>query len=174
MALRLYIFSGEEDEREEKMLKWMINMPAGIERLRSFCGMSGNNLIRFAAIVRDMLTRKNPGRTQVQPAEVYKWLTNADNVDWGLYHVPSARTVKDLLANWDALKNNRPAMLVTDMALARFGRENLFDWLSTLAILISKSPDHDSLSFMCELFFNAHMLRKKKRQGSVLRTEAQR
>ena len=75
--------------------------------------------------------------------------------------MPSARTIRDLLSNWDALKNNRPAMLVTDMALARFGRGNLFDWLSKLAILISKSSGPASLSFMCEFLF-AHMLRKKR------------
>lgn len=152
-------FSGDEDEREEKMLKWMINMPAGIERLRTFCGMGGNNLIRFAALVRDMLTSKTPGKTEVPAAEVHKWLSNSDNVTWGLYNLPSLRTVKELLNNWDTLKNNKAAMVVMDMALAKFGRGNLFDWPSKLAILIMKSPDQASLSFMCE-FVYAHMLRK--------------
>ena len=152
-------FSGDDDEREEKMLKWMINMPAGIERLRTFCGMGGNNLIRFAALVRDMLTSKTPGKTEGQAAEVHKWLSNSDNVTWGLYHLPTLRTVRELLHNWDTLKNNKAATVVMDMALARFGRGNLFDWPSKLAILITKSPDQASLSFMCE-FVYAHMLRE--------------
>ena len=95
----------------------------------------------------------------MQAHEVHRWLTNTDNVNFGLYHMPSVRTVKELLANWDTLKNNKAAMVVMDLALARFGRDNLFDWPSKLAILIVKSPDHASLSFMCEFLF-AHMLRK--------------
>ena len=51
-----FIYFGDAgDQMEEKILKWTINIPVSIERLRDHCGLSGNNLLRIVAEVRTML-----------------------------------------------------------------------------------------------------------------------
>ena len=85
-------------------------MPAATERLRDFCGLDQGNLMRIAAEVRKLVS--------ISAAEVHTWMTNPDNIRWGLYHVPKLRTVKDF--------NKIPeALTILDGAKCEFGREPL-------------------------------------------------
>ena len=152
-------FEGDVDVRAEAMLKWMINMPVQAERLRDFVGLGGNNLIRIVAQVRGLLTRKSTGKKQAAPQEVHTWLLHPGNVNWGLFHVPSLRTVTELLRNWDTICANPTVSAIMDKALHVFGRDNLFDMPSKVGKLINKSPDAASLKYLCEYLY-AHMLRK--------------
>ena len=45
------------------------------------------------------------------------------------------------------------------MRRKKFGRENLFDWPSKLAIIVQKSRDQGTLTYLSEHLY-AHMLRK--------------
>ena len=92
-------------------MKHIINMPAATERLRDFCGLDQGNMMRVAAEVRNLIKNETPGKVAVSAVEVHTWMTNSDNINWGLYHVPSLRTVKELL-KWDAI-NNVPADIVS-------------------------------------------------------------
>ena len=102
-----YLFEGSEDEVEEQIMKHIINLPAATERLRDFCGLDTSNLMRIAGEVQELLKDQSQGKAIPSPEKVYQWLINPDNIKWGVYHVPSLRTIKDLLKNWDALKKNR-------------------------------------------------------------------
>ena len=93
-------------------------MPAATERLRDFCGLDQGNLMRIAAEVRKLVSSQTPGNVVASAAEVHTWMTNPDNIRWGLYHVPKLRTVKDF--------NKIPeALTILDGAKCEFGREPL-------------------------------------------------
>ena len=73
--------------------------------LRTACRLDQGNLMRIAAEVRKLV-------------RVHTWMTNPDNIRWGLYHVPKLRTVKDF--------NKIPeALTILDGAKCEFGREPL-------------------------------------------------
>ena len=152
-------FEGEADERADAELKWMINIPCEVERLRDFCGLSGNNMIKIVGSVRQILMNKTVSKAEPSAKAVYQWVIEPGKINWGLFHVPSLRTVTELLGNWTTLQANVTASLIMEKALQKFGRENLFDWPSKLAVLIQKSPDQGTLSYLCEHIY-AHMLRR--------------
>ena len=91
------LFEGTETRVEANIMKHIINMPAATQRLRDFCGLDQGNMMRVAAEVRNLIKKETPGKVAVSAVEVHAWMTNSDNINWGLHHVPTLRTVKDLL-----------------------------------------------------------------------------
>ena len=59
-----------------------------------------------------------------------RWMVQ--NVRWGLYHQPTEKTVKKLVANADAVLGNPLVAEVVDRARIEFGRDNIFDGLGRL------------------------------------------
>ena len=153
-----HLFAQNDEERNEAIFKFVVNLPARIERLRDFCGLDAGNLMRITAQVRELLQKKRLGRALPTPKQVHEWMTEGENIQWGLYHAPSLRTVTSMLANWDAVKNNRTAMQIMDKARSLFGRDNLFDWPTKISVLVAKT-ESNQLAYVCEALFT-HMQRK--------------
>ena len=152
------LFEGTDEEKDQNQFKYIVNLPAKIERMRDFCGLDATNLMRITAEVRAILQRQAAGKSMPTPKVVWEWMVQGDNIQWGLHHVPSLRTVTAMLHNWDTFKTNRLAMVIMDKAKQRFGRDNLFDWPTKISIIISKT-DQETLGFVCESLY-LHMLRK--------------
>ena len=148
----------DEEDRNEQIFKFVVNLPARVERLRDFCGLDASNLMRITAQVRDLLQKKTLGGVLPTPRRVHEWMTEGENIHWGLYHAPSLRTVTSLLVNWDAVKNNKMAMLIMDRARQLFGRDNLFDWPTKISVLVAKT-EKQQLAYVFEALFT-HMQRK--------------
>ena len=53
--------------------------------------------MRIAAEVRKVIEGQTRGKVAASAAEVHTWTINPDNICWGLHHVPTLRTIKDLL-----------------------------------------------------------------------------
>ena len=60
------------------------------------------------------------------------------NVRWGLYHQPTEKTVKKLMANADAVLGNPLVAEVVDRARIEFGRDNRFDFRAKLNTLVHR------------------------------------
>ena len=73
-------FDGDQDVIEGKMLKWMINIPVSVERLRDFCGLGGNNLMRIVSEVRKILQRRSASSATMPAKEVYYWVLYPGNI----------------------------------------------------------------------------------------------
>ena len=82
------------------------------------------------------------------------------HVKWGLYHQPSEKTVKKLMANVDAVLGNPLVAEVVDRARIEFGRDNLFDFPAKVSTLVHKVATAGDLVFVARWIF-AHMLDKK-------------
>ena len=82
------------------------------------------------------------------------------NVRWGLYHQPTEKTVKKLMANADAVLGNPLVAEVVDRALIEFGRDNLFDFPSKLNTLVHKCASPADLVFTVRWIY-AHMQDKR-------------
>ena len=80
---------------------------------------------------------------------------------WGIFRIPSLRTVTDNLGSWDAISSNKTALMICDKAHNRFGRGNLFDWPSKLSLLVKRTSDQGSLSYLLASLY-ATMLRKNE------------
>ena len=94
-----YLFEGSEGDVEEHIMKHIINLPAATERFRDFCGLDASNLMRIAGEVQELLRSQSTGKATPSPDKVHKWMMDPANIRWGLYHVPSLRTIKDMLKN---------------------------------------------------------------------------
>ena len=157
-----HLFPQEDEEtRNEEIFKFIVNLPARVERLRDFCGLDASNLMRICAQVRELLQKKTMGRALPTSKQVHEWMTESENIQWGLYHAPSLRTVSNMLANWDAVKNNKTALQIMDKARQVFGRDNLFDWPTKIGVIVSKT-ENNQLAYVCEALF-MHMRRKNSK-----------
>ena len=105
-----------------------MNLPAATQRLRDFCGLDSGNLMRIAGEVLDLLKNQSQGRATPRPEEVHQWMIDPANIRWGVYHVPSLRTIKDMLKNWESIKKKPTVLAIIDRAKTHFGRDNLFDF----------------------------------------------
>ena len=94
-----HLFEGTEEEVEQQIMKHIINLPAATERLRDFCGLDSGNLMQMAGAVLELLKKQSPARATPKAEEVYNWMNDSDNIKWGLYNLPSLRTIQDLLKN---------------------------------------------------------------------------
>ena len=121
-----HLFEGSESEREANITRYIINLPAAVERLRDFCGLESGNLMRICAEVRKVVENLFVGRVAATATDVHTWMINPDNIRWGVHHVPSLRTIKDLLQNWDTVQNVPEILSLMDQAKNHFGRDNLF------------------------------------------------
>ena len=59
----LHYFEGHDAQREEQIMKHIINLPAATERLRDFCGLDSTNLMRMAGEVRRLLQKQSGSKT---------------------------------------------------------------------------------------------------------------
>lgn len=155
------LFEGEG--AEAKIIKHIINMPAATERLRDFCGLDQGNLMRIAAEVRKLIESETPGKLAASADDVWTWMKNPDNIRWGLYHVPTLRTVKDLLRNWETLNNIPEALTILDQARCEFGRDSLFEWPTKLNNILEKAQQNPTLTIYIMETLLTMMLRKKSK-----------
>ena len=87
-----------------------------------------------------------------------RWMVQ--NVRWGLYHQPTEKTVKKLMANADAVLGNPLVAEVVDRARIEFGRDNLFDFPAKLNTLVHRVASAGDLVFVVRWIF-AQMLDKR-------------
>ena len=156
-----HLFEGSESEREANITRYIINLPAAVERLRDFCGLDQGNLMKICGEVRKLIQKQNPGRVAVSAIDVHTWMSNPDNVKWGLYHQPSLRSVKDCLRNWDTLQKMPEVLAIIDQAKCHFGRESLFDFPTKLNNILEKSGQTASVVVYVMGTLYTFMLRKK-------------
>ena len=154
-----HLFEGADAELQ--IMKRIISLPAATERLRDFCGLDQGNLMRMAAEVRKVIHRETPGKLAASADDVHKWMKDPDNINWGLYHLPSLRTVRDLLRNWDALNKIPQALTILDQAKCEFGRDSLFESPTKVQICLEKGAHNPVLIvYIMEMLFT-YMLRKR-------------
>ena len=84
------------------------------------------------------------------------------NVRWGLYHQPTEKTVKKLMANADAVLGNPLVAEVVDRARIEFGRDNQFDYPATLHTLVHKCDSPGELVFVVRWIFALMLARQQK------------
>ena len=170
-----HFFEGTEEGIEEQIMKHIINLPAATERLRDFCGLDTGNLMRIAEEVQEHLRNQSTGKATPGPEKVHQWMIDPANIRWGLYHVPSLRTIKDMLKNWGAIKRNTAVLAIIDRAKTHFGRDNLFDVPSKLGFIMDKTnPDPQLVRYVFESVF-ALMMRKRNKDplgAQEMRTKA--
>ena len=158
-----HLFEGAEEEVEQQIMKHIINLPAATERLRDFCGLDTSNLMRIAGEVQDLLRNQSPGKATPSPEQVHQWMIDPANIRWGLYHVPSLRTIKDMLKNWDSIKIHPTALALIDRAKTHFGRDNMFDFPTKLGNIMDKThQDPQLVRYAFESLF-ALMMRKRNK-----------
>ena len=75
------------------------------------------------------------------------------NVRWGLYHQPTEKTVKKLMANAGAVLGNSLVAEVVDRARIEFGRDNLFDFPAKLNTLVHRVASAGDLVFAVRWIF---------------------
>ena len=156
-----HLFEGTAEDVEEKIMKHIINLPAATERLRDFCGLDTGNLMRIAGEVQDLLKNQSQSKATPSPEKVHQWMVNPDNIRWGVYHVPSLRTIKDMLKNWDSIRKSPTVLAIIDNAKSYFGRDNLFDFPIKVGVIMDKAgQDPQLVRYVFESLF-ALMMRKK-------------
>ena len=143
------------DDIEENMFTWSVNMSAKVERLRDFLGLENSNMMRIVASAAEIVGAKHVTK-KANSAAVQKWLV--DNIRWGTHHCPDIATVERHLLNGAAIKRNPGASEIIEAALHRWGRNNLLDWPTKLALIVGKT-DQSSLCYVIE-FLYIKMLRK--------------
>jgi hypothetical protein len=144
------------EELDENMFKWTVNMSAKVERLRDFIGLENNNLMRIVMVAADIVKSKLVSGKKANAEFVHKWLV--DNVRWGAFNCPDVSTVERHMSNWGAIQKNGRALALIEAAVQRWGRNNLLDWPTKLAIIVSKT-DATSLCYVVEALY-AQMWRK--------------
>ena len=158
-----HLFEGTEEDIEEQIMKHIINLPAATERLRDFCGLDTGNLMRIAGEVQEHLRNQSTGKATPSPDKVYQWMIDPANIRWGLFHVPSLRTIKDMLKNWDSIKINPAVLAIIDRAKTHFGRDSLFDFPSKLGFIMDKtSTDPQLVRYVFESLFTLMMRKRNK------------
>ena len=163
------LFEGTGATMEAQIMKHIINMPAATERLRDFCGLDQGNLMRIAAEVRKLIQSESPGMLTASADEVHTWMKNPDNIRWGIHHVPTLRTVKDLLRNWDSLNKIPEALTILDQARCEFGRDSLFEWPTKLNTILEKSQQNPALLvYIMESLFSIMLRKNAKNPLSAL------
>ena len=58
---------------EDKILKFMVNIPCETERLRDFFGLEGKNLMMIVAKVRELVQMQKPSKAIPTPKEIHTW-----------------------------------------------------------------------------------------------------
>ena len=158
-------FEGTAEEMDESIFKKIVNLPAAVERLRDFCGLEATNMMRIAAEVRGILQKGKASQVTPTSKEIHAWMTNPENIKWGLHRVPSADTVHVLLRNWDALKLCPRAMAVMDKLKQMFGRDHLFDIPTKIGVIVAKSGS--DLAYVAEAIL-VEMMRLDKKDPWVV------
>ena len=146
----LLLIEGDSiEEIEANMFKWAINMSARVERLRDFVGLEHANLLRIVARAAELVQAQSGAAAKPKPSpdSVQQWLEK--NVKWGVFRCPDKDTVKRHMDNWHALQKSATALKLIEAAVSRWGRDNLLDWPTKLAIIVAKTDEH-SLGYVVE------------------------
>ena len=106
--------------------------------------------MRIVAQATDIL-KKKAASGKVTKEMVQTWLVN--NIKWGLHHVPDATTVDNHMRNWEKIQKNPRALELIEAAKSRWGRENLLDYPTKLAKIVTRS-EASSLCFLIESLFS--------------------
>ena len=144
------------EEQEENIFKWTVNMSAKVERLRDFIGLENVNLMRIVMVAADVVKAKLGGGRKADAEIVHTWLVA--NVRWGTFHCPEVSTVERHMVNWGAIQKNGRAVELIESAVQRWGRNNLLDYPTKLAVIVAKT-DATSLCYVVEALYT-HMWRK--------------
>ena len=91
-------------------------------------------------------------------ALVHKWLM--DNVRWGAFHCPDIQAVGRHMSNWGVIQKDARALAVIESSVQQYGRNNLMDWPTKLAMFVGKT-DATSLRYVVEAL-STHMWRKNE------------
>ena len=70
------LFTGEEAKMKEDIMAYTINLPASVETLREYCGVSATNLMKLCAAVRDLLQQNSESKQKPTAEEVTTWLND--------------------------------------------------------------------------------------------------
>jgi len=97
------------------------------------------------------ILRKKAASGKVTKDMVRKWLV--DNVKWGIHHVPDTKTVENHMRNWEKIQKDPRALQLIEAAKSRWGRENLLDYPTKLAKIVTRS-EASSLCFLIESLFS--------------------
>ena len=147
------------DEVTENMFKWSVNMSAKVERLRDFVGLEASSMMRIVSAAADIMKSKYVvGQKKANVELVHSWLMT--NIRWGAFHCPDIPTVTRHMDNWQAIQKDARALSVIEGAVQQYGRHNLLDYPTKLAIIVSKT-DASSLRYVVEALA-AHMWRRNE------------
>ena len=152
----VFIGGSTPEELDENMFKWSVNMSAKVERLRDFVGLESNNMMRIVAAAADIIRFKFVSAKKANAELVHNWLV--ENVRWGAFNCPDVQAVARHMTNWGAIEQNARALAVIEAALQRWGRSNLLDWPTKLAVIVAKT-DPSTLRYVVEALYT-HMWRK--------------
>ena len=160
-----FLFEGTAEEMDENIFKKIVNLPASVERLRDFCGLEGQNMMRIVAEVRSILQKSKVSQMTPTTKEIHEWMVKQGNINWGLHRVPGVDHVEKLLRNWDALKTSPRAMRVMDKAKQMFGRDNVWDIPTKISAIVGKAGG--DLAFVAEAILVEMIRTEKKDPWSV-------
>jgi hypothetical protein len=144
------------EEIAENKFKWAVNMSAKVERLREFVGLENINLMRIVTAVAEFVKAQLVSGRKANAEIVHIWL--AANVRWGVFNCPDVSTVERHMVNWGAIQKNERAVQLIETAVQRWGRNNLLDWPTKLALIVSKT-DPTTICYVIEALYT-HMWRK--------------
>ena len=153
----VHIRGDSQEEQEENMFKWSVNMSAKVERLSQYVGFENTNMMRMIATAADIVGSSQASK-KANAQLVHKWLT--DNVRWSLFNCPAVLTVERHLSNWATITKNVRVMALIEAALQRWGRNNLLDWPTKLQHIVNQSEEV-SLCFVVEWLY-CRMWRQNK------------
>ena len=122
------------EELEEKKFVWNVNLGAKIERLREYIGLDSLNLMRVIAHARDITSAQQSGGRRASFKIAHAWL--AANIKWGIRKCPNE--VDHQLRCWERLEKAPKALELVEVALQRWGRDNLLDYPTKIRIITEK------------------------------------
>ena len=138
------------EEQEENKFKWSVNFAAKTERLRDFVGLETSNLMRIVAQATAFVKAKLQGNKKANAEMVHTWL--CENIKWGTFQCPEVGSIQRHMSNWDAIEKNPKALALVESAVQRWGRNNLLDWPTKLAIIVQKTDLH-SLAYVAATLY---------------------
>ena len=142
------IDGNSEEEIEENKFKYAVNKKSRHERLREFVGLDNLNLLRIVVRAADLV--RGPTGRKPSPEKAQEWLE--ENVKWGLFHCPDAKTVKRHMENWDAIKVCVQSVNLIEAAGNRWGRDNLLDYPTKVQMIVQKT-NATSLGYVVEYLY---------------------
>ena len=92
--------------------------------------------MRVIVYAREIVSPKQAGGRKASPKLVHAWLV--EHIKWGIRKCPNDDEVDHQLRCWERLEKVPKALQLVDMALQRWGRDNLFDYPTKIRIITEK------------------------------------